>query len=206
MKRLFSLLTLVAVLMVLTAAAALAQEPTYEDIKAKFGGTTLADWEAAGYEKEPYCVDASLFGQPQLGGMGFHAINPVLLDFEVNAVEPEVLMLDVDDNVIGVEYIVPSREQERPEAVGQPFHDFEVPGEPLGYALHAWLIDNPAGTFADFNPAVSCPPGSLPPPPELPETGGEGKTLPLAGGLLALAGGLALLAGFGLHQWRDSRI
>jgi hypothetical protein len=169
-------------------------------------GTTLADWEAAGYEKEPYCVDASLIGQPQLGGMGFHAINHELLDFEVNAVEPEVLILDVDDNVVGVEYIVPSREEERPEVVGQPFQDFEVPGEPLGYALHAWFIDNPAGTFADFNPAVTCPPGSLPPPPELPETGSEGKTLPLAASLLALVGGLVFLAGFALRQWRDSRI
>jgi hypothetical protein len=57
MKRLFWLLTLVAVVIVLTTAAALAQEPTYDDIKAKFDGTTLADWEAAGYEKEPFCVD-----------------------------------------------------------------------------------------------------------------------------------------------------
>ena len=97
-----------------------------------------------------------------------------------------------------------------PEAVesifNQTFQDFEVPGEPLGYALHAWFIDNPAGTFADFNPAVICPPGSLPPPPELPETGSEGKTLPLAAGLLALVGGLAILSGFALRQWRDSRI
>ena len=132
--------------------------------------------------------------------MGFHAISPGLMDLEINALEPEILMLDADDNVVGVEYFVPSREKGRPEIIGQPFHDFEVPGEPLGYALHVWLIDNPAGTFADFNPAATCPPGSLPPPPELPETGGKGKTLPLVSGLLALVGGLAILAGLKLRH------
>jgi hypothetical protein len=32
------------------------------------------------------------------------------------------------------------------------------------YALHVWFVENSSGTFADFNPRVSCPPGSTPPP------------------------------------------
>lgn len=146
------------------------KEGSLEEVRAKFTDTTLADWE--GYQKEPFCIDGSLIGKPELGGMGFHAGNLGLLDFEINPLEPEVLLLDADENIIGVEYMVPSRERGRPEIFGQPF-DASEPHPPVveqpHYDLHLWLIDNPAGHFAVFNPNVTCPEGSLPsaPPPEV---------------------------------------
>lgn len=203
MKRAF--VALVVMLVALLAASAVtAQEPTYDDVKAKFAGTTLADWP--GYQKEPFCVDATLIGQPELGAMGWHALNPGLLDLEINPLEPEVLLLDADDNVIGVEYMVASQEKGQPELFGQPFEESE-PHPPVvmqpHYDLHVWFVGDPAVRFAPFNPAVAlCPEGSLPPPPPamLPKTGGAGMPWPLVAGLLALAGGLAVVLSFTLRR------
>ena len=166
----FCLLMLAGLLMALTAAADLAQESTYDELKAKFAGTTFADWEAAGYEKDSFCVDSG-----SLGAMGFHASNRGLLDLEVNALEPEVVLLDVDNNVVGVEFIVSSREVERPELFGQSFHNIAVPGL-TGYSLHAWFLDNPAGTFTDFNTSLSCTEGTLPPTAVEASTWGQVKS------------------------------
>lgn len=142
------------------------KEGSLEEVKAKFTGTTLADWE--GYQKEPFCIDGSVIGKPELGAMGFHAGNLGLLDFEISPLEPEVLLLDADENIVGVEYMVPSKERGRPEIFGQPF-DVSEPHPPVveqpHYDLHLWLIDNPAGLFAAFNPNITCPEGSLPPAP-----------------------------------------
>jgi len=193
----------VALVALLTASMVTAQEPTYDDVKARFAGTTLADWP--GYEKEPFCVDARVIGQPKLGGMGWHALNPKLLDLEINPLEPEVLLLDADDNVIGVEYMVASQEKGRPELFGQPFEESE-PHPPImqpHYELHVWFVGDPAARFAPFNPAVTlCPEGTLPPPAPamLPKTGGGGMPWPLVVGLLTLAGGLAVALGFTLRR------
>ena len=203
MKRM-TIALVVALVALLAVSAVTAQEPTYDDVKAKFAGTTLADWP--GYEKEPFCVDARLIGQPELGAMGWHAINPALLDLEVNPLEPEVLLLDADDNVIAVEYMVPSQEKGQPELFGRPFDESE-PHPPAimqpHYDLHTWFVGDPAARFAPFNPAVAlCPEGTLPPPPPamLPKTGGTDTTwLPLAG-LLALVGGVAMALGFALRR------
>ncbi|MCZ7570274.1 MAG: hypothetical protein M5U01_17050 [Ardenticatenaceae bacterium] len=196
MKRSLCLFMLAAMLMVLTTTIALAQQPDYDAVKAKFAGTTLADWPD--YVKaEPFCIDASLIGQPQLGAMGFHAGNMALFDLEVNALEPEFLLLDGDDNVVGVEYMVVSKEQGRPELLGQPFEESDPhpPAVPQPhYDLHVWFVGDPPVRFAPFNPAVTCPAGTMP-PMEMPTTGGEGTNRPLVSGLLALVGVLAILAG-----------
>lgn len=172
----------VALLALFAATAVTAQEPTVDNVKAKFAGTTLADWPD--YEKDPFCIDASLAGQPELGAMGFHAGNEALVDAEISVLEPEALVLDGEDNVVAVEYIVPDEGQTPPELFGQTFQE----GPPGSFGLHVWLIDNPSGTFAPFNPELTCPEGSLPPPEALPETGG---------GSVGLSGGW-LLAGLGL--------
>lgn len=51
---------------------------------------------------------------------------------------------------------------DRPFLFGQAFQG-PMPGHnptmPVHYDLHVWLYeDNPSGTFAQFNPAVSCSP------------------------------------------------
>jgi hypothetical protein len=159
-----------------------------------------------GYVVEPVCVDASQlppelreqFGFPDSAAMGFHAVREDLVDDQVNALEPEAIMLGPDDEVWGVEYeTLP--ETEDLMLFGQPFTFLE--GGHAGmeydhYILHLWFVDNPAGQFADFNPALACPA-----PAVLPATGGAQPVIPLGGWLLA---GLGLLViGGGLWLGRE---
>ena len=47
-----------------------------------------------------------------------------------------------------------------PQVFGQSFHlsPPPAPGVPWNYELHAWIwVDNPSGTFEDWNPRVRCP-------------------------------------------------
>ena len=55
--------------------------------------------------------------------------------------------------------------REPPRLFGRTFGKLAAhPGmEGEHYALHYWFIDNPSGPFDDYNPKVSCPPGSAPP-------------------------------------------
>jgi uncharacterized protein YjeT (DUF2065 family) len=74
-------------------------------------------------------------------------------------------MFDAEGRVLGVEYeIMAEMVSEPPQLFGQTFT--KLPPHPgvihEHYALHVWFIDNPSGQFADFNPSVSCPPGSTP--------------------------------------------
>lgn len=140
------------------------KEGSLEEVQSKFIGTTLADWP--GYQKDLFCIDSSLTGQPELGAMGFHASKSALIDFVIDPLEPELLLIDGNDNVVGVEYMVPSQEAGQPELFGQPFEPSEPhqPAVPMAhYDLHLWLIDNPLGIFVSFNPNLTCPERSLPP-------------------------------------------
>jgi hypothetical protein len=103
------------------------------------------------------------------GAMGYHYGNTNLFDANVDLLAPEVLMYEPRQNgnlkLVGMEYIVPidawknaGHDVENPNAapqlLGQKFtkHSFL----PI-YKLHIWLWrDNPQGTFADWNPKVSC--------------------------------------------------
>lgn len=93
------------------------------------------------------------------GGMGYHYANLPLLDGEVAADEPEALLFEPQKNgklrFVGVEYIVPLElSEEAPTLFGHEFHRNEAVGI---WALHAWVgRHNPSGTFADWNPLVSC--------------------------------------------------
>jgi hypothetical protein len=102
------------------------------------------------------------FDNPGVGGMGIHYINVEMLDGEIDPMLPEsfVYMAGPDGELqLGaVEYIVPLDQwsgDQLPSALGQPFHLVEELGV---LVLHAWIFeDNPAGTFQDWNPNVSCP-------------------------------------------------
>lgn len=104
--------------------------------------------------------------------MGVHFVNQrFLLDGELNVNEPEALIYELKDGrarLVGVEYIVLAAQWDSahtappapPVLEGQLFHFNESPNrfrlDPF-YELHVWAWrDNPNGTFADWNPRVSC--------------------------------------------------
>lgn len=120
----------------------------------KFHSTTQAI--EAGYEPDDHCVSA-----PGLGGMGFHWVNPSLVDPVFDPLKPEAILYAMGPGgnlrLMAVEYIVID--------VGQPvpmFGDqqFDVGGTPVPvphWSLHVWLYENnPSGIFAPFNPNISC--------------------------------------------------
>jgi hypothetical protein len=117
---------------------------------------SFAAAKAAGYEvKITECM-----ADPQ-GAMGFHYGKGALIDANVSALEPEVMMYEPHANgelkLVGVEYVVPLSAWTAatpPQLYGQTFQRnemFQV------WALHAWIWkDNPQGVFASWNPNVSC--------------------------------------------------
>lgn len=98
---------------------------------------------------------------PTDGAMGFHYANPMLVDGDVDVMEPEVLVYapwrDGERRLVALEYIVPLdawEGEEPPELLGQHFHRNEEAGI---WALHLWLWQhNPEGLHADWNPRISC--------------------------------------------------
>jgi len=114
----------------------------------------------AGYEADPHCVE-----HPELGGMGYHWVNFALIDPVFDPMQPEALLYargrGPNPRLIGVEYIVIDVGQDHPHFDGHPFDVGGVPPlEAQGiphWSLHVWAHEyNPAGTFAPFNPNVSC--------------------------------------------------
>lgn len=101
------------------------------------------------------------FSDPIQGGMGYHYGKPALIDGTVNALEPELLLYEPQKNgdlrLVAVEYVVPFgawTAPEPPRLYGQFFHRNEAFGL---WVLHVWHFrENPRGTFADWNPKVTC--------------------------------------------------
>lgn len=92
------------------------------------------------------------------GGQGFHYGNPALIDGNVDATQPEVLLYEPQAGghmrLVAVEYIVPLNLPEPAALFGHEFHANEDAGL---WALHLWnWRQNPSGAFADWNPKVSC--------------------------------------------------
>jgi hypothetical protein len=103
------------------------------------------------------------------GAMGYHYGKLDLFDATVDLLAPEVLMYEPQAagqmKLVGMEYIVPieawtaaghnaADQNDRPQLLGQKFTQHSK--LPI-YKLHIWLWrDNPQGTFADWNPKVSC--------------------------------------------------
>ncbi len=103
------------------------------------------------------------------GGMGYHYGNTALFDATVDLLKPETVIYEPQAGgymrLVGMEYIVPiaawgaanhdvNDPNDVPQLLGQKFtkHSFL----PI-YKLHIWLWqNNPSGTFADWNPKVSC--------------------------------------------------
>lgn len=210
MKRIITILILTSVIF-MAVPTVMAQGPTVDDVKAKFGSLTQAEIEAMGYTVQPVCVDAGevpapvreQFGLPATAAMGIHAVNEALFDNQVNPLEPEDILLGPDGQVWGVEYEA-TADTADPTVFGQPMPLLEGghPGMEFNhYALHLWFVDNPAGMFADFNPALSCAPAALPATGGAqPAAGVHGSWLLVAAGLLLLVAGLGVIAGQRAHK------
>jgi hypothetical protein len=120
--------------------------------------------EAAGYALSSGCVSG-----PEEGAMGVHYGNAVLLgDGLLDVTKPEVLVFEPRNGQLqlgAAEYVVIAEQwdanNEHPPVLnGQHFHYVPAPnraGLPAHYELHVWAWKrNPHGTFADWNPRVSC--------------------------------------------------
>lgn len=105
------------------------------------------------------------------GGMGFHYALQPLIDATVEPAEPELLLYEPVAGgglrLVGVEYMVMAPEWDAshdspPSLLGQSFDDHRPEETRHGipfphYDLHVWAWEpNPSGTFAPFNPNVSC--------------------------------------------------
>lgn len=118
----------------------------------------------AGYEvlvTHPTTGDRCL-RRDEIGGMGFHYLNPDLVDDAVTGSSPEALIYEPQADgsleLVGVEYVIPfairSADESAPILFGQ---EFQRNGTFDLWALHAWVWrDNPNGVFSNYSPAVSC--------------------------------------------------
>ncbi|HYP40708.1 MAG TPA: hypothetical protein VEX13_10150 [Chloroflexia bacterium] len=140
--------------------------PEAEPVRARFASYTVEQAAREGYVRDEFCLDAASFGLPaERGAMGFHATNETLLRGPIDSNRPQALMFDAQGRVLGVEYeITTDAVSEPPSLFGQTFVKLPAHAgvEHEHYALHLWFIENPSGALADFNPSVSCPPGSTP--------------------------------------------
>ena len=164
-------------LLLTTSAAATANEGGLTAVRratAQFHEIAAA--QAAGYTVEVIdrngfaCID-DIVGHT--GGMGIHFLNPRLLDGNVSAVAPELVIYEPTANgqmrLVAVEYLVLKSAWEAshggpgaapPSLFGQQF-ELVLAGNRYGlpdfYELHAWIWKhNPLGMHNDWNPTVTC--------------------------------------------------
>lgn len=120
----------------------------------------LAAAEADGYpSKVPMCIADST-----MGGMGHHYVDRKLFDEKLEIEHPEMLIYAPAPGgkveLVAVEYVVPYRvlpsTEKAPRLFGQELKRYD---EFKYWSLHVWAWRrNAAGLFADWNPAVTCPP------------------------------------------------
>jgi hypothetical protein len=96
------------------------------------------------------------------GGMGVHHVRFDRIDGELDPTAPEILLFEPTthrDRLVGVEYAAIAPEEEPPSMFGEQFDKLVSNGDGTAmWVLHAWIWrQNPNGTFAPFNPRVSCP-------------------------------------------------
>jgi hypothetical protein len=116
--------------------------------------------EADGYpSKMPMCISDST-----MGGMGHHFVDRASFDEKLQIEHPEMLIYaptaDGKVELVAVEYAVPYRAVAATEKPPRLFGQELKPYDQFNYwALHVWAWRrNAAGLFADWNPAVKCPP------------------------------------------------
>lgn len=175
MKTKFALLTGLTAIALLTMSLPVFAEPVESHTTA---GNTLVDevrrstsafQDIAAAQKAGYALFHGCVNGPQSGAMGVHFVNGDLVgDGKVDAAKPEALMYEMKGGrmqLTGVEYVVIAEAWDKanktpPMLKGQLFTYNTSPnryGIPAHYALHVWAWKpNPSGTYADWNPRVSC--------------------------------------------------
>jgi hypothetical protein len=139
---------------------------------AKFRKLSVA--EAANYGKLVDLNGIACIDMPGMGAMGVHYVNGNLVpDGAIDPLTPEALVYEPQEDghlrLVAVEYVVlkdawDANHSAPPSLFGQQFN-FTPSGNRFGlpdyYSLHAWIWKyNPAGTFAMWNPDVTCTPGA----------------------------------------------
>jgi hypothetical protein len=117
---------------------------------------------AAGYPREvTQCIAHESHGT--MGAMGFHHVKRAIVDTALELERPEILLYekrpDGTYRLNGVEFIIPyrlwPRDSTPPRLMGL---DLKREDNLRLWYLHMWTwTENPAGLFADYNPAVACP-------------------------------------------------
>jgi hypothetical protein len=134
---------------------------TVHTVTARF--ESLEQATKAGYEPFYVCAE-----QPGVGTMGQHYVNFSLVgDPTIDPLQPEALVYEPQPNgtfkLVALEWVrVGPVTDPAPTVLGQPLlhvgsgNRYGI--EPDGfYERHYWLYrSNPSGTFADWNPTVSC--------------------------------------------------
>ena len=129
---------------------------------ARFQDLSVA--EAAGYSLLHGCVSS-----PEEGAMGVHYVKGDLVgDGVLDPSNPEALIYEFKNGkatLVGVEYVaiaeVWDASHDGPPVLNGQLFDYRGSpnrdGIPAFYELHVWAWkSNPLGTFADWNPSVSC--------------------------------------------------
>jgi hypothetical protein len=159
----------------LLAVPALTLAGTEDDLEAARAATEAftdpAAAETAGYGLPPEGpLHECIASFDDSGAMGLHHINGDLVgDAVVDAAAPEALVYEPGAGggleLVAVEYVVfaeawDAANDMAPMLFGEMFMLVDEPNRyelPAFYALHAWIWkENPSGTFASFNPDVTC--------------------------------------------------
>lgn len=164
-------LTVAAAGLAVTAAApitAQADNDPQRDLAAVRAATAKYHNEARAIA-DGYLVDNECVASPD-GVMGYHYVNPALLGAPMDITRPPILIYQPNGQhhrkLVAVEYFQPDDDadlataDDRPTLFGAPFNG-PMPGHtpqmPVHYDLHVWIWQhNPAGDFAQWNPAGSC--------------------------------------------------
>ena len=127
--------------------------------------------QASAAEEADYHPFAGCVSGAQSGAMGVHYVNGGLIgDGVVDEQHPEALVYEPKTDhleLVAVEFIVLASQWDAahtdnlpPTLRGQVFQFNSAPNRyrlPAFYELHVWMgRDNPSGTYADWNPSVSC--------------------------------------------------
>lgn len=170
MRRVVIGLVVVAALVVTAMAGAVGAAARADELAAVRAATArfhdFAAAEAAGYGLFYVCTD-----EAGLGAMGQHYVNGAIVgDTVLDPAAPEAIMYEPlpggGQRLVGVEWVVFQQVWEDggntgvPSLFGRPLRLVPSPnryGIPPFYQLHAWVWKpNPAGTYQDWNPRVSC--------------------------------------------------
>ena len=127
--------------------------------------------EEAGYTLPVGCSDERTEGiaASAARGMGYHTLNPALMDGETRLLDPELLVYGRDRpggplKLAGFDYFIPGTFYPGPASVAYPGTPplLQGLGTPLmwndahnGWIAHIWLWrKNPDGIFDNFNPEI----------------------------------------------------